>query len=51
MFMILAVGPGASKDSDYKNPEYFAYHNVSYFEAEIELAKYRCPQPSAIKKD
>ncbi|OWR41778.1 hypothetical protein KGM_202633 [Danaus plexippus plexippus] len=23
---------------------------MSYFEAEIEMSKYRCPQPSAVKK-
>ncbi|KAI5694942.1 hypothetical protein M8J75_007973 [Diaphorina citri] len=42
-----AVGPGASKSSDYKNPEYFSYNKNSYFEAEIEMLKYRCPQPKA----
>lgn len=41
------VGPGAAKDTDYKNPEYFCYDKTSYFEAEIEMLKYRCPQPSA----
>ncbi|KAL1450782.1 hypothetical protein WDU94_003104 [Cyamophila willieti] len=41
------VGPGASKSSDYKNPEYFSYNTTSYFEAEIEMLKYRCPQPKA----
>ncbi|XP_065159047.1 uncharacterized protein NdufV3 [Atheta coriaria] len=41
------VGPGASKDSPkYKNPEYFLYNTMSYHEAEIEMLKYRCPQPS-----
>lgn len=40
------VGPGASKTSDYKNPEYFCYDKNSYFEAEVEILKYRCPQPS-----
>lgn len=40
------VGPGASKNTDYKNPEYFSYHSASYFEAEIEMLKYRIPQPS-----
>lgn len=40
------VGPGASKGSQYKNPEYFSYDRLSYYEAEIEMAKYRCPQPS-----
>ncbi|KAJ1524276.1 hypothetical protein ONE63_010789 [Megalurothrips usitatus] len=44
------VGPGASKSTQYKNPEYFCYNNTSYFEAEIEMLKYRCPQPSALKK-
>lgn len=40
------VGPGASKDGIYKNPEYYCYNNVSYFEAEVEMNKYRLPQPS-----
>lgn len=44
------LGPGASKGGKYKNPEYFAFHTFSYFEAEIEMAKYRCPQPSPFKK-
>lgn len=40
------VGPGASKDKEYKNPEYFCYHMESFGEAEVELAKYRLPAPS-----
>uniref|UniRef100_A0A1B6E9G1 Uncharacterized protein n=1 Tax=Clastoptera arizonana TaxID=38151 RepID=A0A1B6E9G1_9HEMI len=44
------VGPGASKSGKYKNPEYFCYNTTSFFEAEIEMLKYRCPQPSALKK-
>lgn len=40
------VGPGASKAADYKNPEYYCYDKTSYFQAEIEILKYRCPQPS-----
>lgn len=40
------VGPGASKDKEYKNPEYFCYHVDSFGEAEVELAKYRLPVPS-----
>lgn len=40
------VGPGASKAADYKNPEYYCYDKTSYFQAEIEMLKYRCPQPS-----
>ncbi|KAL2717789.1 uncharacterized protein V1478_013489 [Vespula squamosa] len=40
------VGPGASKDKEYKNPEYFCYHVDSFAEAEVELEKYRLPVPS-----
>lgn len=40
------VGPNASKNTDYKNPEYFCYHVDSFGEAEAELAKYRLPAPS-----
>ncbi|CAH3978546.1 uncharacterized protein LOC123714225 [Pieris brassicae] len=47
------VGPGVdpSKNGPYKVPEYFLYDNMSYFEAEKEMAKYRLPQPSALKKE
>ncbi|ODN04435.1 NADH dehydrogenase [ubiquinone] flavoprotein 3, mitochondrial [Orchesella cincta] len=41
-----SLGPGASKQSDYKNPEYFSYHNMSYTEMELVMAKLRVPQPS-----
>ncbi|XP_013099975.1 uncharacterized protein LOC106082167 [Stomoxys calcitrans] len=45
------VGPGAAADSpNYKVPEYFLFNRFSYAEAEVEMAKYRCPQPSALKK-
>ncbi|XP_012277519.1 uncharacterized protein LOC105698122 [Orussus abietinus] len=44
------VGPGASKGSEYKNPEYFCYHAESFAEAEVELAKFRLPAPSNKKK-
>jgi len=43
------LGPGASKTTNYKNPEYFSYSNTSYFEAEVEMLQYRCPQPSSKK--
>ncbi|XP_050539832.1 NADH dehydrogenase [ubiquinone] flavoprotein 3, mitochondrial [Daktulosphaira vitifoliae] len=33
----------------YKNPQYFSYHKTSYFDAEIEMLKYRLPQPSSLK--
>ncbi|XP_055841935.1 uncharacterized protein LOC129909026 [Episyrphus balteatus] len=44
------VGPGASANGEYKVPEYFCFSRVSYFEAEVEMAKYRCPQPKANRK-
>lgn len=46
------VGPNVdpNKTGAYKVPEYFCYNNTSYFEAEIEMSKYRLPQPSALKK-
>ncbi|GLV35722.1 uncharacterized protein CBL_01127 [Carabus blaptoides fortunei] len=44
------VGPGASKSGEYKVPEYFNYNKNSYFEAEVEMNKYRLPQPSSLKK-
>ncbi|CAK9826506.1 hypothetical protein ANTRET_LOCUS4346 [Anthophora retusa] len=40
------VGPGAAKDKEYKNPEYFCYHIDTFGEAEVELEKYRLPAPS-----
>lgn len=43
------LGPGASATGAYKVPEYFCYDRFSYHSAEVELAKYRCPQPSAVK--
>lgn len=43
------LGPGASKSKEYKVPEYFCYDRFSYTSAEVEMAKYRCPQPSALK--
>ncbi|CAK1582620.1 unnamed protein product [Parnassius mnemosyne] len=46
------VGPDVdpNKNGAYKVPEYFCYDNMSFFEAEIEMAKFRLPQPSATKK-
>ncbi|XP_029734697.1 uncharacterized protein LOC115269975 [Aedes albopictus] len=41
------IGPGASRDGDYKVPEYYCYDKNSYFEAEIEMLKFRLPQPSS----
>ncbi|KAJ8976834.1 hypothetical protein NQ317_011830 [Molorchus minor] len=31
------VGPGAAKNTGYKNPEYFCYNQMSYYEAEVEI--------------
>ena len=46
------VGPGVDpkKTGAYKVPEYYQYDNMSFFEAEVEMASFRCPQPSALKK-
>lgn len=41
------VGPGAKVDGAYKVPEYFLYNTMSYAHAEVEMAKYRIPQPNA----
>lgn len=43
------VGPNVDKDKagPYKVPEYFCYNTMSYYEAEVEMAKYRLPQPSS----
>lgn len=46
LFYFLAVGPGAAKNGEYKNPEYYSYNVTSYFEAEVEMSKFRIPQPS-----
>lgn len=45
------LGPGASKSKEYKVPEYFCYDRYSFSSAEVEMAKYRCSQPSALKKN
>lgn len=37
------VGPGASKQGIYKNPEYFCYHRMSFYEAMNNL---RCSRVS-----
>lgn len=42
------VGPGASKTGKYKNVEYFCYNPMSFYDANIELSKFRLPQPSAL---
>lgn len=46
------VGPGIKPDKSgaYKSPEYFCYNDMSYYEAEVEMAKYRCPPPNANRK-
>lgn len=41
------VGPGAKSDGTYKVPEYYSYNTMSFAEAEIEMAKFRCPQPDS----
>jgi hypothetical protein len=36
-YLFIELGPGASKQGDYKNPEYFQYHNMSYVEMEVRV--------------
>ncbi|CAG7828224.1 unnamed protein product, partial [Allacma fusca] len=43
-------GPGASKTGKYQNPEYFMYHELSYTDMDVVMAKYRLPQPSSRPK-
>lgn len=43
------VMKGVSKSGVYKNPEYFSYHPMSFYNAESELTCYRLPQPSAFE--
>lgn len=42
------VGPGVQPDKTgvYKTPEYFCYNRMSFYEAEVEIAKYRNPVPA-----
>lgn len=40
--------PGTGKD--YKVPEYFGFNKMSYSEAEVEMEKFRIPQPIAPRK-
>lgn len=44
------LGPQDAKN-EYKVKEYFCYDKSSYFQAEIEMAKYRLPQPSALQNE
>lgn len=46
LVFVSEVGPGASKEGKYKNPEYFCYSDMSYFNADKEMLKFRLPQPS-----
>ena len=47
---IFAVGPGASKDGVYKNPEYYTYNVMSFYDIEKDMKSFRIPQPSSLKK-
>lgn len=42
------VGPGASKRGVYKNPEYFCYHRMSYYDAMKNLHQFRVPDKSKL---
>ena len=47
---IIKVGPGASKDGPYKNPEYYTYNEMSFYDIERDMKSFRLPQPSSLKK-
>lgn len=36
--------------NEYKVPEYFGFNRMSYHEAEVEMEKFRVPQPVAPRK-
>jgi len=40
------VGPGASKEGEYKNPEYYQYNPMSFYDIEKEMSPFRLTQPS-----
>lgn len=40
--------PGAGDNDKYKVLQYYQYDQQSYFEAEVEMEKFRCPQPSSL---
>jgi len=42
------IGPNASKEGQYKNPEYYCYHRLSYNDMEIEMKDKRLKQPSSL---
>jgi len=46
---LTALGPGAAKDAEYKNPEYYSYHLMSFADMELAMEKLRNKQPSATK--
>ena len=48
-FHSFKVGPGASKDGAYKNPEYYTYNPMSFYDIEKDMKPFRIPQPSSKK--
>ncbi|KAG7310980.1 hypothetical protein JYU34_003832 [Plutella xylostella] len=46
------LGPcaGAHKCGDYKNPEYFSYHSMSFADLNVALQRNRLPVPDARRK-
>jgi len=43
------VGPGASKEGEYKNPEYYQYNPMSFYDIEKDMEAFRLTQPSSLK--
>ncbi|KAJ8735501.1 hypothetical protein PYW07_007121 [Mythimna separata] len=44
------LGLGAGKKMCYKNPEYFSFHNNSFYDFNISLRQYRQPCPKSGRK-
>ncbi|XP_062550835.1 uncharacterized protein LOC134215721 isoform X2 [Armigeres subalbatus] len=47
---IPSIDEGA-KIGDYKNPEYYSYHNYSYYDFELGIQCMHLPQPSSIAEE
>ncbi|KAJ8736424.1 hypothetical protein PYW08_007080 [Mythimna loreyi] len=44
------LGLGAGKDKNYRNPEYFSYHHMTFYDVNFYLKQYRSPSPVTGRK-
>ncbi|CAH1639656.1 unnamed protein product [Spodoptera littoralis] len=44
------LGRGAGKCCHYKNPEYYSYHHMSFYDLNLALRQYRKTSPSTDRK-